>query len=117
MPFSSPFNAEQARALIEGGVDRAHRDAHRHAQPQDVAVREELFVADVRRVPLPRPDHAAKATLFALLDNNAHHHVTLTEPFAMHPASVSGLYFAHPARATSPPSAGDHGTAHLSSHR
>ncbi|MBX3159511.1 MAG: methionine synthase [Deltaproteobacteria bacterium] len=43
------------------------------------------------------PDHAPKASLFALLDNASHHQVTLTESFAMHPtASVSGLYFAHP---------------------
>jgi 5-methyltetrahydrofolate--homocysteine methyltransferase len=43
------------------------------------------------------PDHAPKAALFALLDNAAHHGVTLTESFAMYPtASVSGLYFAHP---------------------
>jgi 5-methyltetrahydrofolate--homocysteine methyltransferase len=43
------------------------------------------------------PDHAPKATLFALLDNAAHHGVWLTESFAMYPtASVSGLYFAHP---------------------
>jgi 5-methyltetrahydrofolate--homocysteine methyltransferase len=44
------------------------------------------------------PDHAPKATLFALLDNAAHHGVSLTESYAMYPtASVSGLYFAHPA--------------------
>ncbi|HSK05471.1 MAG TPA: methionine synthase [Kofleriaceae bacterium] len=43
------------------------------------------------------PDHAPKATLFALLDNAAHHGVSLTESYAMYPtASVSGLYFAHP---------------------
>jgi 5-methyltetrahydrofolate--homocysteine methyltransferase len=43
------------------------------------------------------PDHAPKATLFELLDNAAHHGVTLTESYAMYPtASVSGLYFAHP---------------------
>ena len=43
------------------------------------------------------PDHAPKGTLFALLDNAAHHGVTLTESYAMYPtASVSGLYFAHP---------------------
>ncbi len=43
------------------------------------------------------PDHAPKAALFALLDNAAHHGVTLTESYAMYPtASVSGLYFAHP---------------------
>jgi 5-methyltetrahydrofolate--homocysteine methyltransferase len=43
------------------------------------------------------PDHQPKATLFELLDNAAHHGVTLTESYAMYPtASVSGLYFAHP---------------------
>jgi 5-methyltetrahydrofolate--homocysteine methyltransferase len=44
------------------------------------------------------PDHAPKATLFALLDNADHHGVSLTESYAMYPtAAVSGLYFAHPA--------------------
>jgi 5-methyltetrahydrofolate--homocysteine methyltransferase len=43
------------------------------------------------------PDHAPKASLFALLDNAAHHGVSLTESYAMYPtAAVSGLYFAHP---------------------
>jgi 5-methyltetrahydrofolate--homocysteine methyltransferase len=43
------------------------------------------------------PDHSPKATLFDLLDNAAHHGVSLTESYAMYPtASVSGLYFAHP---------------------
>ena len=43
------------------------------------------------------PDHLPKQTLFALLDNAAHHGVQLTESFAMTPtASVSGLYFSHP---------------------
>jgi 5-methyltetrahydrofolate--homocysteine methyltransferase len=43
------------------------------------------------------PDHSPKAQLFALLDNAAHHGVSLTESYAMYPtASVSGLYFAHP---------------------
>ncbi len=43
------------------------------------------------------PDHEPKGTLFQLLDNEPHHHVKLTESYAMHPtASVSGLYFAHP---------------------
>jgi 5-methyltetrahydrofolate--homocysteine methyltransferase len=44
------------------------------------------------------PDHAPKAALFALLDHADHHRVSLTESYAMYPtASVSGLYFAHPA--------------------
>jgi 5-methyltetrahydrofolate--homocysteine methyltransferase len=44
------------------------------------------------------PEHSPKATLFALLDSADHHRVSLTESYAMYPtASVSGLYFAHPA--------------------
>jgi 5-methyltetrahydrofolate--homocysteine methyltransferase len=44
------------------------------------------------------PDHAEKRTLFDLLDAENNAGVTLTESFAMHPgASVSGLYFSHPA--------------------
>jgi 5-methyltetrahydrofolate--homocysteine methyltransferase len=44
-----------------------------------------------------QPDHTEKATLFDLLDTNAATGITLTESFAMSPpASVSGLFFAHP---------------------
>ncbi|MBS0408889.1 MAG: methionine synthase [Proteobacteria bacterium] len=44
-----------------------------------------------------QPDHTEKATLFKLLDANANTGIALTESFAMTPpASVSGLYFAHP---------------------
>ncbi len=43
------------------------------------------------------PDHTEKRTLFALLEAEARAGLTLTESFAMWPASsVSGLYFAHP---------------------
>jgi len=43
------------------------------------------------------PDHTEKRTLFELLDASAKAGITLTENFAMHPASsVSGLYFGHP---------------------
>jgi 5-methyltetrahydrofolate--homocysteine methyltransferase len=43
------------------------------------------------------PDHTEKATLFQLLDGEKATGVTLTESFAMWPASsVSGWYFAHP---------------------
>ena len=43
------------------------------------------------------PDHTEKATLFRLLDAGANAGVSLTESFAMTPASsVSGWYFAHP---------------------
>jgi 5-methyltetrahydrofolate--homocysteine methyltransferase len=44
------------------------------------------------------PDHAEKQTLFDLLDAEKNADIKLTESFAMHPgASVSGLYFSHPA--------------------
>ncbi|HUO11586.1 MAG TPA: vitamin B12 dependent-methionine synthase activation domain-containing protein, partial [Caulobacteraceae bacterium] len=45
-----------------------------------------------------QPDHTEKRTLFALLDATANTGIELTESFAMTPpASVSGLYFSHPA--------------------
>jgi 5-methyltetrahydrofolate--homocysteine methyltransferase len=44
-----------------------------------------------------QPDHTEKRILFDLLDAEKNTGITLTEHFAMHPASsVSGLYFAHP---------------------
>ena len=43
------------------------------------------------------PDHTEKATLFALLDAEKNTGISLTESFAMYPASsVSGWYFSHP---------------------
>ncbi len=43
------------------------------------------------------PDHTEKATLFALLNAEKEIGVSLTDSFAMYPASsVSGFYFAHP---------------------
>ena len=44
-----------------------------------------------------QPDHTEKATVFKLLDAENQTGMGLTESFAMTPpASVSGLYFAHP---------------------
>jgi len=44
-----------------------------------------------------QPDHTEKATLFRVLDATKETSITLTQSFAMHPASsVSGLYFSHP---------------------
>jgi 5-methyltetrahydrofolate--homocysteine methyltransferase len=43
------------------------------------------------------PDHTEKRILFDLLKVEEHTGITLTESYAMYPASsVSGLYFAHP---------------------
>ena len=42
------------------------------------------------------PDHTEKPTLFAMLQAEVHTGVSLTENYAMYPASsVSGWYFAH----------------------
>ena len=44
------------------------------------------------------PDHTGKAVIWDLLDAEVHTGIKLTESYAMWPgASVSGLYFAHPA--------------------
>jgi 5-methyltetrahydrofolate--homocysteine methyltransferase len=44
-----------------------------------------------------QPDHTEKRTLFSLLEAERHAGMALTESLAMNPpASVSGLYFAHP---------------------
>jgi len=44
-----------------------------------------------------QPDHTEKPTIFKLLDVEKNAGITLTETYAMTPpASVSGLYFAHP---------------------
>ena len=44
------------------------------------------------------PDHTEKKTIFALLDAERNTGIQLTENYAMLPAaSVSGLYFSHPA--------------------
>ena len=43
------------------------------------------------------PDHSEKTILFDLLEINDDPHITLTESFALHPASsVCGWYYAHP---------------------
>jgi 5-methyltetrahydrofolate--homocysteine methyltransferase len=43
------------------------------------------------------PDHTEKATLFELLDAERHTGISLTESYAMYPASsVSGWYLSHP---------------------
>ncbi len=45
-----------------------------------------------------QPDHTEKQALFRLLEAEEKTGISLTKSFAMHPAaSVSGLYFAHPA--------------------
>ena len=70
--------------------------------PDEAATIEELIAEKYEGIrPAPgypaQPDHTEKATLFRLLDAGANAGMALTESYAMTPpASVSGLYFAHP---------------------
>ena len=103
------YNAIMVKALADRLAEAAAEWLHHRARVDFGYGAQELTVA--RRRSSPRstagsgpafgypacPDHLPKQTLFALLDNAAHHGVALTESFAMTPtASVSGLYFAHP---------------------
>ena len=70
--------------------------------PDETAKGDELIAekyAGIRPAPgyPAQPDHTEKATLFRILDATKETAITLTQSFAMHPASsVSGLYFSHP---------------------
>jgi 5-methyltetrahydrofolate--homocysteine methyltransferase len=91
-----------ADRLAEAGAEWLHRRVRTEWYGEDALAKEAILAEKYRGIRpafgYPAcPDHAPKATLFTLLDNAAHHQVTLTESFAMYPtASVSGLYFAHP---------------------
>ena len=101
------YSAIMAKALADRLAEAAAELLHARVRREWYAPAENLsseaILAEAYRGIRPAfgypacPDHAPKATLFALLDNAAHHGVTLTESYAMYPtASVSGLYFAHP---------------------
>jgi len=103
------YSAIMAKALADRLAEAAAELVHHRVRTLDWAyapsefLSQEELLAETYRGIRPAfgypacPDHAPKATLFALLDNADHHRVTLTESFAMYPtASVSGLYFAHP---------------------
>jgi 5-methyltetrahydrofolate--homocysteine methyltransferase len=103
------YNAIMAKALADRLAEAAAEFMHHRARQDfgygrtEVLTREDMLAEKYRGIRpafgYPAcPDHTPKQTLFALLDNAAHHGVALTENFAMTPtASVSGLYFAHPA--------------------
>jgi 5-methyltetrahydrofolate--homocysteine methyltransferase len=90
-----------AEAFAEFLHERARRDwgygQHEHLSKEDLI--EERY-RGIRPAPgYPAcPDHTEKRTLWNLLDIEATTSIRLTESFAMIPAaSVSGLYFGHPA--------------------
>ena len=91
--------------LAEAFAERIHEWIRREAwayAPDESLSREELIAeryVGIRPAPgYPcQPDHTEKGTLFALLDAPKRAAITLTDSFAMSPASsVSGVFFSHP---------------------
>jgi 5-methyltetrahydrofolate--homocysteine methyltransferase len=91
--------------LAEGFAEHLHaevRKTHWGYAPNENFTSEDFIAEKYQGIrPAPgypaQPDHTEKATLFRLLNATEEANVTLTQSFAMHPASsVSGLYFSHP---------------------
>jgi len=103
------YNAILSTALADRLAEAFAEALHRRVRTElwgyapDEAFDLDLMLAEKYRGIRPaagypaQPDHTEKATLFKLLDAGAATGMALTESFAMTPpASVSGLYFAHP---------------------
>jgi 5-methyltetrahydrofolate--homocysteine methyltransferase len=104
--YSSIMLKALADRLAESFAEYMHRLVRRELwgyAPEETLSCEELIRERYRGIrPAPGypacPDHTEKATLFALLDAPNTCGVTLSENFAMSPASsVSGFYYSHPA--------------------
>ncbi|MGH8854385.1 MAG: methionine synthase [Telluria sp.] len=103
--YSAILATALADRLAEAFAEAMHRKVrtelwgYAEGEPFDI---DALIAEQYRGVrPAPgypaQPDHTEKATLFKILDAEAATGMELTESFAMNPpASVSGLYFAHP---------------------
>ena len=94
-----------ADRLAEAFAERMHQRVRTEFwgyAPDEDLTNEDLIAEKYRSIrPAPGypacPDHTEKRTLFDLLDTEAATGVTLTEGWAMWPASsVSGWYFSHP---------------------
>jgi 5-methyltetrahydrofolate--homocysteine methyltransferase len=103
--YSSILAAALADRLAEAFAEALHRRVRTELwgyAPDEAFDLDRLIGETYRGIrPAPgypaQPDHTEKATLFRLLDAEAQTGMELTESFAMNPpASVSGLYFAHP---------------------
>jgi 5-methyltetrahydrofolate--homocysteine methyltransferase len=102
------YNSIMAKALADRLAEAFAELLHKKAREEwgygkgEVLSNEDLIRERYRGIrPAPGypacPDHTEKRILFDLLDAEKHAGITLTETFAMLPASsVSGLYFAHP---------------------
>ena len=102
------YNAIMSQALADRLAEGLAELLHKQARDDwGYGKTEELSIEDLIREryrgirPAPGypacPDHTEKRALFELLEVEKHTGISLTESFAMYPASsVSGLYFAHP---------------------
>jgi 5-methyltetrahydrofolate--homocysteine methyltransferase len=103
------YNAILATALADRLAEAFAEALHRRVRTElwgyapDEAFDLDLMIGEKYRGIRPaagypaQPDHTEKATLFRLLDAERAVGIELTESYAMNPpASVSGLYFAHP---------------------
>ncbi|ESQ93556.1 5-methyltetrahydrofolate--homocysteine methyltransferase [Asticcacaulis sp. AC460] len=90
-----------AEAFAEALHKKVRRELWAYAADEDLGI-DELIAEKYKGIrPAPgypaQPDHTEKWTLFDLLDARSRTGMELTESLAMTPpASVSGLYFAHP---------------------
>jgi 5-methyltetrahydrofolate--homocysteine methyltransferase len=103
--YSAILCAALADRLAEAFAEVMHKGVRREMwgyAPGETLTNDELLAETYRGIrPAPgypaQPDHTEKATLFRLLDARSKAGLELTESMAMTPpASVSGLYFAHP---------------------
>jgi 5-methyltetrahydrofolate--homocysteine methyltransferase len=103
------YHAIMAKALAdrlaEAFAELMHRRVRREfwAYAPEESLENEALIAEAYRGIRPAPgypacpDHTEKGILFELLKVPAEVGITLTESYAMHPASsVSGYYFSHP---------------------
>jgi 5-methyltetrahydrofolate--homocysteine methyltransferase len=103
--YSAILATSLADRLAEAFAERLHERVRKElwAYAPDEALGLDDLLAEKYRGIRPaagypaQPDHTEKATVFKLLNAEAEAGMGLTESFAMTPpASVSGLYFAHP---------------------
>jgi 5-methyltetrahydrofolate--homocysteine methyltransferase len=103
--YSSIMLKALADRLAESFAEHMHRMVRKELwgyAPQESLDNAELIRERYQGIrPAPGypacPDHTEKATLFKLLDATKNANVTLSDSYAMSPASsVSGFYYAHP---------------------
>ena len=103
--YSAIMSKALADRLAEAFAEHLHARVRRElwGYANDEALDNEALIAEsyqgIRPAPgyPAQPDHTEKETLFALLEATKNAQMNITESFAMTPpASVSGLYFAHP---------------------